>query len=196
MCHNYNMSMDLQWIFIAYLTKDYVNRLSSASIHKVLVNSYCDETGIIWENYVNTITADALAPCAINTLRPTQNGCHLADAIFKCIFMNENAWISIKISLKFLPKGLSNNIPAMVQIMAWRWTGDKPLSEPMMVNLLMHICITQSRWVKPSAAIVSTLQDQRPLVFNEEQSQLPVPSQCWDLGNDKTMKIYLKQGSC
>ena len=54
--------------------------------------------------------------------------------IFKCIFLNENVWISIKISLKFVPKGLINNIPALVQIMVWRRLGDKPLSEVMMVR--------------------------------------------------------------
>ena len=43
------------------------------------------------------------------------------------------------ISLRFVPKGLINNIPALVQIMAWHRPGDKPLSEPMMVNLLTHI---------------------------------------------------------
>ena len=47
--------------------------------------------------------------------------------------MNENAWISIKISLKYVPKGPINNIPALVQIMACRQPGNKPLSEPMMV---------------------------------------------------------------
>ena len=45
------------------------------------------------------------------------------DAIFKCIFLNEDVWISIKISLKFVPKGPINNIPALVQIMAWRQPG-------------------------------------------------------------------------
>ena len=64
-------------------------------------------------------------------VRPRQNGRHFADAIFKCIFLNENVSISIKISLKYVPKGPINNIPALVQIMAWRRTGDKPLSEPM-----------------------------------------------------------------
>ena len=49
---------------------------------------------------------------------------------------------------KFVPKGPINNIPAMVQIMAWRRLGDKPLSEAMMVNLLTHICVTRSQWVK------------------------------------------------
>ena len=83
-----------------------------------------------------------------NTLRPRQDGRHCPDDIFKRIFMNENTWISIKISLKFVPKGPINNIPALVQIMASRQTGDKPLSEPMMVSLLTHICVTRPQWVK------------------------------------------------
>ena len=66
---------------------------------------------------------------AIKTLRPKQNGHHFADDTFNRIFLNENMWISIKISLKFVPKGPINNIPALVQIMAWRRSGDKPLSE-------------------------------------------------------------------
>ena len=81
--------------------------------------------------------------CLINTLRLRQNGCHFPDDIFKCIFLNENTSISINISLKFVPEDRINNIPALVQIMAWRRLGDKPLSEPMMVSLLMHICITR-----------------------------------------------------
>ena len=68
------------------------------------------------------------------------------DDIFKCIFLFENVWIWIKISLKFVPKVRIINIPALVQIMAWRRIGDKPLSEPMMVNLLTHFCVTQPQW--------------------------------------------------
>ena len=69
-------------------------------------------------------------------------------AIFKCIFLNENARISIKISLKFVPKGPINKIPALVQMMAWHRPGDKPLSEPMVVRLLTRICVTRPQWVK------------------------------------------------
>ena len=64
-----------------------------------------------------------------NTLRPRQNGWHFADDTFRCVFMDENVWILINISLNFVPKGPINNIPALVQIMAWRRPGDKPLSE-------------------------------------------------------------------
>ena len=69
----------------------------------------------------------------VNTLKPRRNEQHFADDIFKRIFFNENVWITIKISLKFFPKGPINNIPALIQIMAWRRSGGKPLSEPMMV---------------------------------------------------------------
>ena len=87
----------------------------------------------------------------VNTSRPRQNGRHFADDTFKYIFLNENVIISPKISLNFVPKGPINNIPALVQIMAWRRPGDKPLSEPMMVRLPTHICVTRPQWVKRMA---------------------------------------------
>ena len=83
-----------------------------------------------------------------NTLRLRQNGHHFTDDIFKCIFLNEHLWISLKISLKFIPKVQINNILTLVQIMAWCHPGNKPLPEPMMVSLRMHTCITQPRWIK------------------------------------------------
>ena len=58
-------------------------------------------------------------------------GRHFTD-ILKCIFFNENVWISINISLKSVPKGPSNNISALVQIIAWHRSGDKTLFEAMM----------------------------------------------------------------
>ena len=83
-----------------------------------------------------------------NTLRPRQNVRHFADDTFKRIFFKENVRILIKISLKFVPESPIDNIPALFQIMAWRRPGDKPLSEPMMVSLLTHICVTRRQWVK------------------------------------------------
>ena len=86
-------------------------------------------------------------PPKLNSFRPRQNGRLFADDTFKRIFLNENIRISIKNSLKFVPKGLINNIPALVLIMAWRRPGYKPLSEPMLVRSLMHICVTRPQWV-------------------------------------------------
>ena len=85
---------------------------------------------------------------AINTLRPRRNRRHFADDTFNRIFLRENVRIAIEFSLKFVPKGPINNIPALVQIMAWRRPGDKPLSEPVMVSLLTHICVIRPQWVK------------------------------------------------
>ena len=111
-----------------------------------------------WDNHIT--------PMPVNTLRPRQNERHFADDIFKYISLNENVWIPIKISLKFLPKGRINNIPALVQIMAWRRSGYKPLSEPMMIDLPMHICVTRPQWVKKwvNSSCKSTLK----FYFNPE----------------------------
>ena len=88
---------------------------------------------------------------SINALGLRQNGRRFADDIFNCIFLNGNLWISLKISLNFVPEVRFNNLPALIQIMAWRRSGDKPLSGTMMVNLLTHICVTRPQWVKDAA---------------------------------------------
>ena len=72
------------------------------------------------------------------TLMPRQFGRHFAYDIFKCIFFNENVWFPIEMSLKVVPRDPIANIPSLVQIMAWRRPGDKPLSEAMMVSLLTY----------------------------------------------------------
>ena len=69
-----------------------------------------------------------------NSSLPGQNVRHFVDDIFRWIFLNEKFCILIKISLKFVPDGPIDNNPALVQIMAWRGIGDKPLSEPMLTQ--------------------------------------------------------------
>ena len=56
------------------------------------------------------------------------NDQHFADDIFRCIYVCVNFDILIKISPKFVPKGPTDNNPALIQIMAWCRIGDKPLS--------------------------------------------------------------------
>ena len=75
----------------------------------------------------------------LNTLRPRQNACHSPNDIFECISCNEDLWISLKISLKFVTKVPINNIPVLVQLMAF--------SEHMTVTLLTQICTTRPQWV-------------------------------------------------
>ena len=112
---------------------------TSTEIDRVIKGFYCSFVVLVLGKHTR---------CALNTLRPRQDGRHLPDDIFKCISLNENVWLSIEISLNFVCKGSINNTPALVQIMAWRWLGDKPLSEPMMVSLPTHTCVTRPQWVK------------------------------------------------
>ena len=72
-----------------------------------------------------SINIHHLSYTSINTLWPRQNDRH-PDDILKCIFPNENMLISIEIPLKPTPKGPTNNIPALVETLAWCQPGDKP----------------------------------------------------------------------
>ena len=79
----------------------------------------------IWQEHnssslSNLLQTNSKNKCAIYTLRPRQDVRHFPDDILKYIFLNENVWISITISLMFVSKGPINNIPALVQIMACR----------------------------------------------------------------------------
>ena len=106
------------------------------------------QRGCYWHlSYATASGATKLGSGIIDKLRPRQDSRHFPDDIFKWIFLDENVWISINISLKFILNGSIDNIPALYQTMAWRRSGDKPLSEPMMVSLLTHICVTQPQWV-------------------------------------------------
>ena len=73
-------------------------------------------------------------------------------AIFQTTFSNGFSWMKMyEFRLTFhwslFLRVKSTIFPALVQIMAWRRSGDKPLSEPMMVSLLTHICVTRPQWV-------------------------------------------------
>ena len=97
--------------------------------------------------------------CLFNSLRPKRNRRHLADNIFKCIFLNENVLLAIKISLEFIP---IESISALGQIMAWHRPGASHylnlccvvysrihaslgLNELMVVLRYVH-CVTRFEW--------------------------------------------------
>ena len=109
----------------------------NSKVWSLLYTGYC----------ITAVLNTVLCLTMFNTLRPRQNGRHFADDTFKCVFLSENVRVSIEISLKFVPKDPINSNPALVQIMAWHRSGDKPLYEPMMVRLLLHICVTRPHWV-------------------------------------------------
>ena len=73
-------------------------------------------------------------------------------AISQTTLSNAFSWMKmyelrLRIRWSFFPNVRISNIPAFVQIMAWHRPGDKPLSEPMMVRLPTHICVTRPQWV-------------------------------------------------
>ena len=124
--------------------------------------------------YTSTLTLSVsiniYIPSKVHKYSPNSNGtinvaiCHCVpclthwgrdkmDAISQTTFSSAFSWMKIfefpiKISLKFVPKRSINNIPALVQIMAWRRPGAKPLSGPIIASLLKHICVTRPQWVK------------------------------------------------
>ena len=62
--------------------------------------------------------------------------------MFKCILLIEEFSILIPISLKYVFEHPIDNKATLIQIMAWRWTDDKALSEPMLAFiLLMYLCV-------------------------------------------------------
>ena len=90
----------------------------------------------------------------LNILMPRQNGLHFPEDIFKCIFLNENAWIFIKISLKFVPNGSIENILALVQIMAWR----RPTTSHCLIQWwLVNWCIYASLGQTPSFKLLDQI---------------------------------------
>ena len=113
-----------------------------------VINQWIANKKLLWN--------DDLVSERFYTLRPRQNGRYFAD-VFRYIFLNENARISLKISLKFVPGVRINNIPALVQITAWCYPGDKPLSEPMRVSLLTHKCVTRFHWVNNEPSHLNVL---------------------------------------
>ena len=70
----------------------------------------------------------------VNSSPPGQNGCHFADAIFRCISVNEKFCILIWVSLNFVPMGLIGDMSQLVEVMAWSLTSHKPLPEPLMAH--------------------------------------------------------------
>ena len=142
----------------------------------------------------NIKTLPELFSVLLNKLRPRQNGHHFPDDILKCIFLNKNVWNLINISLIFFPKVPINLIPALAQIMAWHQPGDKPLSGPMMVNLLMHLCVTQPQWVnqwKSNPRIAPVPTNNRANNMYESTKNYDIES--WSAWDDKAP--YLPQNT-
>ena len=97
---------------------------------------FCGWEGAGWAETRNVVTTvgGSWGILVFNPSTPGQNGCHFADNIFKCIFVNEKFCIPIQISLKFVPKdpidnnlgtGLDNGLaPNRLQAIIWTTNTD------------------------------------------------------------------------
>ena len=132
--------------------------------------------GLVWEGFpfhrtsyllqynIDILMAFTSSRSGINTntsmsvfmfykLKLIQNVQHLADDIFKCIFLNEHFRITNKISLKYALWGLIDNMSALVQIMAWCREGDRPLI--VSSDIRVYICADSSmlKWIFSSISL-------------------------------------------
>ena len=116
----------------------------------VQVMAWCHQTT---SHYLSQCWPRSLWPYGVtrpqwfNSSPPGQTGHHFSDYNFNRIFLNENDTIPIQISLKYVPRSPTDNKPALVQVMAWRRTGDKPLLGPTMTHFI-DTYGTMGRWVK------------------------------------------------
>ena len=128
------MGLEFKWI---RLTKSYY----FYHAHLLLFGQHYTEisfTSIKWAN-VNEMDIRKLTLSPLTHWGRDKMAAMFADGTLKPIFLNENIRISIKIWLKIVPKVPINNIPELVQIMAWR--------RPMMVRLPTLISVTRLQWV-------------------------------------------------
>ena len=112
---------------------------ASTLSHNVLCGKHWHNSGGIKWTYMMSVVLINISP-------PGQNGHY-----FQIKFSNAFSWmksfcILIRISLKCVPKDPINNIPALVQIMAWCQSGDKPLSEPMLAQFTDAYMRHWGRW--------------------------------------------------
>ena len=113
--------------------------------NNTMLSSLCCEHVIIIVLYTISIYSASCSKLVREIwMELTHCGLDNMAAIFKYIFLNQNVWISLEISLKCVPKVPINNIPAL----GCHLFRAKPLSEPMMVSVLTHICVTQHQGVK------------------------------------------------
>ena len=140
--------MNLKTYWMCLLAGFQIMWLSYPCVKKTQIRSPLQQTQLFKLSLIAPFVVMLPCKCLFNTLRPRQNCHHFPDDRFKWIFLNENVRISIKMSLNFVHKCPINNIPALVQIMAWCRPGDNPLSESMTIRLPTHICVTRPEWIK------------------------------------------------
>ena len=107
----------------------------------------------------------------------------ITDDIFKSIF-NESVWISITtctISLKFIPNGPIDYKSALVQVVAWHRTGEKPLPDADPIHRRIYTALggNKQRFLTPGHQ-----------GWNDLHSLCRIGMECYLLNNDDNNIIY------
>ena len=101
-----------RWSPDSYLGCRWDKRLSNvieSKVHVMWLAMLCQIIKTVFKMYVmhrnliNVVSQVSIRIVRFNTSKPRQNGRHFVDDIIKFIFLNENIWILIKFSLKFVP---------------------------------------------------------------------------------------------
>ena len=148
----------IKTLIICMISRSCLTGVAAAELRRHLLNRNVIETYNFDQS--KFLVTEKLTNEAVVTPPPpptgslTHWGRNNRATIFQKTFWNEFSWMKMcEFRLKFhwsLFLGAPiNNIPALVQIMAWRREGDKPLSETMMVSLLTHICYCEFIWSDP-----------------------------------------------
>ena len=123
---------------IAYYSVSFIRDLTVIS-YTILDHARMTLNCIYWAiPYICVISvqSDTFFVCLFNSSPPGQNGWHFSDDIFRCIFMNENICILIKISLKFVPKGpIDNSLALVYRQQAIIWNNADPIHWRIYVTL-------------------------------------------------------------
>ena len=136
----------------------------------LMMNMCIFELGHHWLWLIDTIDIDSSGPihylsqCKIILLKTTQNHQHIealtkwptsCSRHFQMKFIEWKCVNFSQMSLKFVPSGPVNNMSTLVQIMACRRTGDKPLSEPMLTLLRDHMASPSDNELKEHLSNIS-----------------------------------------
>ena len=115
-----------------YTLEDLQNLWEVAASHSAQRQAWIDAL----DKKLSELEKARMVQVGFGTMRPGQDGWHFAGNIFKCLFLNENFCLLI---FNLLPLGSIDNMSYVVQVLAWRWTGSKPLSELMMTKFSCNI---------------------------------------------------------
>ena len=127
-------------------------------IYDSFTHYWCSSATFVIFSFSTTSHSSCSCKCvSVKEMQLTHRGRGKSATIWQTTFSNAFSWMKmyefrLRFPWIFFPKIQINNIPALIQIMAWRWPRDKPLFEQMMISLLTHVCVTRPqcvhRWAK------------------------------------------------